>query len=329
MKKLIGTGRVLFGVVLLAACDESPTEPPEPGPDWVFEGQWGSYGSGNGDFSMPMAVAIAPNGNVYVADCQNHRIQYFTASGYFLGKWGSQGKGNGEFNFPRGIACAPNGNVYVVDPEPPEYARTRIQYFTATGSYLGQWGSCGSGNGQFVLPRGIAVARNGNVYVADTRNHRIQYFTAAGSYLGKWGSEGSWQGQFDDPNGVAAADNGNVYVVDTDNSRIQYFTATGSYLGKWGHGGHEKGQFQCVRGIAVSPFGIVFVTDSGHDWYGRNEVARVQYFNASGSLFGLWGTPGSGEGQFSGPDGVAVSPVSGNVYVADTFNNRIQYFRRK
>ena len=83
-------------------------------------------------------------GNVYVADYDNDRIQYFTASGSYLGQWGSHGSGNGQFDYPYGVAVAPGGDVYVADSD-----NNRVQYFTASGSYLGQWGTYGSGNGQF------------------------------------------------------------------------------------------------------------------------------------------------------------------------------------
>jgi DNA-binding beta-propeller fold protein YncE len=62
--------------------------------------------------------------------------------------------------------------MYVADRN-----NNRIQYFTRSGSFLGKWGSPGSGNGQFNWPHGVAITANGNrIYVADYNNHRIQYF---------------------------------------------------------------------------------------------------------------------------------------------------------
>jgi|GEM_PF-1983498 hypothetical protein len=81
MKKLIGTVRVLLGVVLLAACAESPTEPAEPEAEWVYEGKWGTRGSGNGEFVWPNDVFVLPSGErAYVADGLNDRVQYFRRS---------------------------------------------------------------------------------------------------------------------------------------------------------------------------------------------------------------------------------------------------------
>ena len=116
-----------------------------------------------------MGVATDADGNVYVADESNNRIQKFTSSGAYITQWGSFGSGNGQFNNPSGVATDAAGNIYVVDHD-------RAQKFTSTGIYLTQWGSFGNGNGQFNQPNGVATDAAGNVYVADTYNQRIQKF---------------------------------------------------------------------------------------------------------------------------------------------------------
>jgi tripartite motif-containing protein 71 len=79
--------------------------------DYVYEGHWGSLGSGEGQFNWPIGIALAPNGNIYVADKYNHRIQYFTWNGSFRGSWGTYGTGDGNFSHPEGVTVTPNGNV--------------------------------------------------------------------------------------------------------------------------------------------------------------------------------------------------------------------------
>ncbi|MEE8640368.1 MAG: hypothetical protein V3T41_08160 [bacterium] len=240
--------------------------------EWVYEGQWGSRGSGPGQLYSPVDVAVAPNGNVYVAEFHNFRIQYFTATGSFLGMWYVGNKVT-----PIGVAVAPNGNVYVVGS-----GKGCVQYFTSNGSFLGIWGSSGSGNGQFSspwgklgngpgefsLPHGIAVAPWGNVYVADNWNTGVQYFTRNGSCLGRWGEH--WR-----PVGalrVAISADGTGFAVDSWNHRIRYCTTSGSLIGEWGTRGSGNGEFDKPHSVAVSPTGSrVYVADK------RNY--RIQYFN--------------------------------------------------
>ena len=279
----------------------------------VFNTTWGTYGSGNGQFDYPQAVAVDGDGNVYVADTYNYRVQKFTAAGTYVAQWGAPGSGNGQlFSRPSGVAVDGNGNVYVADT-----GNNQIQKFTAAGAYVTRWGTTGSGNGQFDLPEGVAVDGNGNVYVADTYNNRIQKFTAAGTYVAQWGTLGSGDVQFDGPQGVAVDGDGNVYVADTFNNRIQKFTAAGMYVTQWGTYGSDDGEFEHPEELAVDGNGNVYVADTYNN--------RIQKFTASGTYLTRWGTYGIGEGDFEDPEGVAVDG-NGNVYVADTYNNRIQKF---
>ena len=111
---------------------------------------------------------------------------------------------------------APDGTVYVADS-----GNQRIQRFSATGAFLGAWGTGGSGDGQFLNPYDVAVAPDGTVYVADS--FRIQHFSATGAFLGAWGAWGGGDGQFERTSGVAVAPDGRVYVADMYNNRIQVF----------------------------------------------------------------------------------------------------------
>jgi tripartite motif-containing protein 71 len=274
--------------------------------EWVYEGQWGRSGSGDGEFTWTTGVALGPNGIVYVADTRAHRVQYFTLTGSFLGKWGKEGFGNGEFRRPCGLDTATNGYVYV-----PDFDNLRIQYFTPHGSFVGKW---------FVGPvvRAVDVAPNGNVYAVNDQGI-IQYYTSSGSLLGKWGRRGFGNGEFDLPNDVAIAANGNVYVADWGNERVQYFTAEGSFLGKWGSFGTGRGEFNKPAGIDIGSDGKIFVVEA--------LGVRVQYFTPTGSFLGSFGSYGRGEGEFDFPLSLALAPNQKRIYVCDTSNSRIQYFR--
>ena len=278
----------------------------------VFLFQWGTLGSGDGQFVYPFGVAVYGGGRVYVTDSGNQRVEVFTSSGTYLTQWGTLGSGDGQLHFPTGVAVDGTGNVYVAD----RYNH-RIQKFTGDGTYLTKWGTLGYGDGQFENPEGVAVDSDGNVYVSDIINHRIQKFTGDGTYLTQWGTRGNGDGQFYAPYGVGIDGGGNVYVADMGNNRIEVFTSGGSYLTQWGARGSGDGQFYYPYGVAVDGDGHVFVADSYN--------YRIQESTPTGTYLTAWGTKGSGDGQFFNPAGVAVDG-SGKVYVADSYNHRIQVF---
>ena len=91
-----------------------------------------------------------------------------------------------------------------------------------SGRFLANWGSEFSA-GLFNYPKGVAVAPDGSVYVAEWGNHRIQKFTSEGVFVSQWGTEGTGDGEFSWPLGVSVASDGSVYVADYSNNRIQKF----------------------------------------------------------------------------------------------------------
>jgi len=309
----------LGSILLLMATLPSPAAAQVP----PYITQWGGGGSGPGQFNGPGGIAVDVDGNVFVADYGNNRVQKFTSSGVFLAQWGTHGSANGQFNGPEGLAVDPGGNVYVAD-----FGNNRVQKFTSSGVYVTQWGTTGTGAGQFNFPLGVAVDASGFVYVADNGNWRVQKFTGTGAYVSRWGTPGSGDGQFFAPTGLAVDVMGNVYVGDTGNGcsihndRVQKFSSSGVYLGQWGTHGSGDGQFggACTGGpwgIAVDAHGIAYVAD-----YGNN---RVEVFNDAGLYLGQWGTSGGGPSEFSRPYSVALDNA-GNVYVAEVGNNRVQKF---
>src|SRR5574341_565415 len=153
-----------------------------------------------------------------------------------------------------GIALASNLDVYVTDAD-----LCRVQKFTFYGAYLGQWGSQGSGDGQFGGAYGVAVDLGGSVYVADNYNHRIQKFDADGRYLSQWPVQIDGDLNRSYPWAVAADPDGNIYVsvirsaADTFmviDVRIQKFDSNGNILREWGSRGAGPGQFSFVYALA-------------------------------------------------------------------------------
>jgi hypothetical protein len=140
----------------------------------TFISQWGSNGSGDGQFNGPAGIAIDSADNVYVADTGNHRIQKFNSAGTFITKWGTSGSGNGQFTFPGGVSVSSSGTVFVADS-----GNSRIQSFTNTGTFNEAFGVNGSGDGEFSSPQDVAADSLGNIFVADTGNDRVQKLTTA------------------------------------------------------------------------------------------------------------------------------------------------------
>ncbi|MBA4376076.1 MAG: hypothetical protein C0401_07895 [Anaerolinea sp.] len=188
------------------------------------------------------------------------------------------------------------------------------------------FGSVGVENGQFTSPRGIAMGKDGTIYVADSRNHRIQRFSPDGKWLNSWGSFASVDageapgGTFNEPWGIAVGPDGSVYVADTWNYRIQKFTASGKYITMWGAPGTADSPttFWGPRGIVVDKSGHVFITDTGNN--------RVVIFDEQGNYLNQFGINGINAGEFDEPVGLAIDG-EGNLYVVDTWNQRVQVFQ--
>jgi len=151
--------------------------------DGSFLMMWGTRGAGDGEFNFHHGagdiiggIALDAQGNVYVADFGNHRVQKFDSSGNFLRKWGSKGGGTNQFDGPCDVAVDVQGNVYVSNLVPHEETPPRIQKFDSDGNFLARWGSLGTGDGQFISSCGIVLDSEGNVYVADADNDNVQKF---------------------------------------------------------------------------------------------------------------------------------------------------------
>jgi 6-bladed beta-propeller/NHL repeat len=232
----------------------------------AYLSQWGSSGTGNGQFLSPTGIAVDSSNNNYVLDNSNDRVEKFDGNGNFITAWGSAGSGHGQFNGPLGIAADSSNNVYVSDR-----GNYRIEKFDSNGHFIITWGAEGVGPGLFVGAAAIAVDSGNNVYVVDTDGNVVQKFDSTGKFLTKWGSLGSGSGQFDGPIGIAVDGSNHVYVVDPENYRIEVFGTNGTYLTQWGSDGSGNGQFKQPVGIAVDSLGTyAYVSDI--------EFARIQVF---------------------------------------------------
>jgi DNA-binding beta-propeller fold protein YncE len=124
-----------------------------------------------GTFSLPEAVAVDGEGNVFVTDTFNDRVEMFDADGQFISTFGKNGDGPADFERPKGIACDRDGHIWVVDA-----VQNMVKVFNRQGRLLIYFGGQGSYPGQFMGPWGITIGPANQVVVSETFPGRVQVF---------------------------------------------------------------------------------------------------------------------------------------------------------
>lgn len=193
------------------------------------------------------------------------------------------------------------------------------------------WGQQGSGPGEFQGPFDLTVDTDGFVYVTDSGNQRVQKFTPGGQFVLQWGRLGRRPGEFQKPTGIAMAEHA-VYVSDFIADTVQRFTPDGRLLTRWGQSGRKPGQLDSPADVAVGADGSIYVADEYN--------FRIQRFTPEGRLLTVWGQKGKVHSVLSALNFLLPEDLDGSfyyparltvggdalVYVADSYNNRIQVF---
>jgi DNA-binding beta-propeller fold protein YncE len=222
---------------------------------------------------------------------------------------GGKGIGSGQFDSPTGIAVDGTGNVLVADTN-----NSRIEKFSATGTFLGILGTKGTGRGQLRNPIGIAVDRMGNIYVADASNHYVQKMAPDGTVVAEWkGPEPGFYG----PRRIAIGPDDSIYVVDQGHNRIAKFSADGEVLATWGRKGNGDGQFNDPTSVAVDPTtNNVYVADPINK--------RVQVFDSTGRFVTKWSVPEWGRPV--GFEDLAIDPQTRRLYASSAHISTVFIF---
>ena len=178
---------------------------------------------GGGIFAVPHGFHVDHDGNIWVTDApftlppgiegKGHIVVKFSPDGDRLMTLGTPGvTGNDEthFNMPSDVHVAPNGDIFVADGHGGN-SNARIVKFDSNGNYLLDWGSVGSGPGQFNAPHGLAMDSQGRLFVADRSNNRIQIFDQNGNFLDEWHQFSRLSGIFIDGNDI-------LYGVDSESN---------------------------------------------------------------------------------------------------------------
>ncbi len=283
----------------------------------------GTWNGPPGDrLGSPIGIT-AKSGKVYVADGAKKKVRVFDESGKQLATFVTTGACN--LAAVRDADADPAGNLYVAN-----YTNNNIAKFSPSGACLKVWGTKGSANGQFKNPYGVRVAKDPtwgmSVYVADSNNNRIQVFTTNGVFRATVGTTGSSStpGTFTTLRRVAVDKTGAVWGADLWGWRLVKFTRSGGgYAYSRTIGGTQPpltdtAVFNEPRAVAVGPGGTLNVIDTVNQ--------RVVSMTATGRVTGSCGERDSRPISVNWPRGVAVDPVTGDRWVADTKQSRLQIF---
>lgn len=245
-------------------------------------------------------------------------------------------------------------------PEEPIAKPTVSVLDGMSGKLLASWGA-----GEFIMPHGLTVDREDNVWLTDVGRHQVFKFTHDGKLLltlGERGRPGADHAHFNLPTDVAVMPDGSFYVSDGyRNTRVMKFDAMGRYEFEWGGKGAEPGKFNLPHGIAIDARGRVFVCDRSNarlqvfdplgkfiaEWKGPQigraygvsvaadghiftidgDGAKAVKLDSTGKVVSTFGTPGTEPGQFQLGHDIAVAR-DGSVYVAEGKGRRVQKFSR-
>lgn len=220
---------------------------------------------------------------------------------------GGKGDNRGQLDFPRGIAVDSLGNIIVSDTN-----NSRIQRFTADGTFLNMFGDVGTGPGQFREPNGVSVDASGNIYVADVGNHRVQKLDSNGRFLTEW--RGTPPGFYGPRDTFVSSDN-SVYVVDQGHSRIVKTDVSGNAQATWGSQGNGDGQFdEPTAVVADAKRDRVYVADP------RNR--RIEVFDTKGTLVAKWPVSEWQPNGWSFQD-IAIDPETERLYLTSPATDEV------
>ena len=229
---------------------------------------------GGRGFQLPSSMAIRADGVIFVVSRgksstkNSNGIQMVTKDHDFLGQIGTYGAGLGGMMWPTSVVLDGDENLYLAD----EYFN-KVTKYDREGNPITEWGTKGSGDGQFNQPSGLLI-QDQLIYLVDSRNNRIQMYSLDGEFQGQWGSGGDGEGEFNLPWGISDDSEGNIYIADWRNDRIQKFDSNGNYISAIGGG--KTSVLDRPSDVAVDPDGNIYVTDWGSQ--------RLLVLDQSGSI---------------------------------------------
>lgn len=247
----------------------------------------------------PFGVFAGGDGRLYVTDTVGRSVHVFDPEeDKYFDIEGAKGR---RFASPIDVAADKEGNIYVSDS-----VLKAVYVFNKKGKFLRKIG------GGLRRPTGIAIDdAAGTIYVVDTLAGRILVYRLDGRYIK------AITGPFAAPTFMAIGRDGRLYVSDSMNARVDILDKNGRFLGAIGSRGDAPGDLANPRGIAIDADGHIYVTDTLFN--------SVTIYNGKGRCLLVFGSEGTRDGEFAIPAGIS---IAGNfIYVADSYNMRIQEFR--
>jgi DNA-binding beta-propeller fold protein YncE len=207
---------------------------------------------------------VDKQGNVWVAERGNERVQKFDAEGNFIMMFGSPGDQEGQFAHPRHVAVdSALQYVYVADSR-----NHRIQKFDINGTFVKSFGSEGNQSGQFNLPTTVVIDSHGDLYVNERGNERIQKLDTEGNPILAWGSKGSGPNQFCHMEHLGIDKFDNIYVTDpqsdpecSQKAMIKKYSSNGNFITQW----EVVGEDVDPEHLAIDSQGYVYVSNRADD----------------------------------------------------------------
>ena len=314
-------------------------------------------------FYEPTGVAVDSSGNFYIANSRENQVHKVDTNGnastvagtYENGYSGDGGAAtDAQLSYPINIAVDSSGNLYIADQYNHRIRKVDKSGIINTVAGDGTYGYSGDGaaatSAKMRYPAGVAVDSSGNLYIADMYNHRIRKVatngiisTVAGSgTAGNSGDGGAAiSASLNYPYGIAVDSSGNLYIADTENHSIRKVGTNGvistvAGIGTFGYhgdgGAATSAALTYPTSVAIDSSGNLYIADQYNHRIRKVDTSGIISTVAGTGTFGGYYHSGSydnGDGgaainaQLSSPEGVAVDS-SGNLYIADTFGNRIR-----